>query len=80
MRFINSDRVPGFHFIENDLAFRKENGRLVSVDIDSGSTLSGRLSALGFFEEELEGSVAIRLKALTVTREDIYPRDLGRLN
>lgn len=79
-RIVNSDSVPGFHFIESDIAFRKENGRLASVDIDSGSTLSGRLTALGFFEEERDGRPVVRMRSLTVSREEVFPRDLGLLN
>ena len=47
-----------FYFIENDICIRKEatNGKIVSVDIDSGSVISGRLTGLGFFlEEEADG-------------------------
>ena len=34
----------------------------------------------GFFEEEGEDGLSIRMRSLTVSREDIYPRDLGILN
>ncbi len=52
-RFIESNGKTAFHFVENDLCIRKDkaSGRIVSIDIDSGSTISGRLSGLGFFVE-----------------------------
>lgn len=79
-RFVSANGATGFSFIENDIAFRKQDGRLVSVDIDSGSTLNGRLTALGFFEEDQGGSSRLRMRSLTVSREEVFPRDLGLLN
>jgi serine/threonine protein phosphatase 1 len=79
-RFVSSSGAPHFRFLENDLCIRTypENGAIVSVDIDSGSTLSGRLSGLGFFvEEKGQGNSRVRMRSLTVSREDIFPRDLG---
>lgn len=79
-RFISSNGHSQFHFVANDLCLRKEEatGRIVSVDIDSGSVITGRLTGLGFFEEEdAEGEPAVRMRSLTVTYEDIFPRDLG---
>jgi len=80
-RFIHDSGQEHFNFIENDLCLRREGplGRLVSVDIDSGSTISGRLSGLGFFEEDPPGS-RLTMKSLTVSYEEIFPRDLGPLS
>ena len=79
-RFIESKGHTDFHFVENDLCIRKDrvSGKIVSVDIDSGSAISGRLSGLGFFvEEEGETDSRIRMRSLTVSNEEIFPRDLG---
>jgi len=80
-RFIQANGQKHFHFIENDLCLRREGplGRLVSVDIDSGSTISGRLSGLGFFEGDPPAS-QLNMKSITVGYEDIFPRDLGPLS
>jgi len=69
-----------FFFADNDLGIRKNSSGegIVSVDIDSGSVLSGRLSGLGFFVENDEGEVPmVRMRSMTVSREEIFPRDLG---
>ena len=80
-RFIHDSGQEHFHFIENDLCLRREGplGRLVSVDIDSGSTISGRLTGLGFFEGDPPASL-LTMKSLTATYEEIFPRDLGPLS
>jgi len=80
-RFIHSNGIEHFHFIENDLCLRREGplGRIVSVDIDSGSTISGRLTGLGFFEGDPPASL-LNMKSLTATYEEIFPRDLGPLS
>ena len=80
-RFIQENGQKHFSYIENDLCLRRENpqGRLVSVDVDSGSTISGRLTGLGFFESDPPAS-QLTMKSLTVTYEDIFPRDLGPLS
>ncbi|MEA3463092.1 MAG: metallophosphoesterase family protein [Bacteroidota bacterium] len=73
---------PHFHFIENDLVIRRdgEQGDVVSVGIDSGSTISGRLTGLGIFFDPSNGpGKGARMRSLTVTREDIIPRDLGSI-
>jgi len=79
-RFIQSGHYPDFHLVGNDLVIRRngEHGDVVSVGIDSGSTISGRLTGLGIFvdKEDANGS-SISMRSLTVTREDIFPRDLG---
>jgi hypothetical protein len=79
-RFVASGRSERFFFAENDLCIRKgkSGDRIASIDIDSGSVLSGRLSGLGFFieSESSEGSV-VRMRSITVSREDIFPRDMG---
>ena len=79
-RLIASSGQNYFYFAENDLCIRKVKGgeRIASIDIDSGSVLSGRLSGLGFFieSESSEGSV-VRMRSITVSREDIFPRDMG---
>lgn len=79
-RFISSNGIRHFHFVENDLCIRKnaETGRIVSIDIDSGSVISGRLTGVGFFTEGgTAGRQQIRLRSITVSAEDIFPRDLG---
>jgi serine/threonine protein phosphatase 1 len=82
-RYSNNNGKRNFLFVQNDFCFRKDvrSGRLVSIDIDSGSVLSGRLSGLGFFPED-EGSQrpVVRMRSLTVSAEEIFPRDLGFLN
>jgi serine/threonine protein phosphatase 1 len=78
--FIGKDTAHSFHFVGDDLVIRREEmkGEVVSVGIDSGSTLSGRLTGLGVFvDPEEENGKRVRMKSLTVTREDIIPRDLG---
>jgi hypothetical protein len=78
--FIRKTSYPYFQFIGEDLVIRREEeyGGVVSVGIDSGSTISGRLSGLGIFIDQGEGSGnSMNMQSLTVTREDIFPRDLG---
>jgi serine/threonine protein phosphatase 1 len=79
-RFIHTHGQEHFHCIENDLCLRRNGsmGQIVSVDIDSGSTISGRLSGFGFFEGD-PPAPGVTMKSLTVTYEDIFPRDLGQL-
>jgi serine/threonine protein phosphatase 1 len=79
-RFIQEGQYPHFDFIGNDLAIRRngEQGKVVSVGIDSGSTISGRLTGLGIFtDQEDAGASSFSMRSLTVTHEDIFPRDLG---
>ncbi|HDS06689.1 MAG TPA: serine/threonine protein phosphatase [Bacteroides sp.] len=79
-RFIAKNGQRNFLFVENDLCIRKDekSGRIVSIDIDSGSVVSGRLTGLGFFiDEEGEDEGSVRIRSLTVTTEEIFPRDLG---
>jgi len=79
-RFIEANGRSDFHFVGNDLCIRKDRmtGKVISVDIDSGSVISGRLSGLGMFIEEAEsGNPKIRLRSMTVSNEEIFPRDLG---
>ncbi len=79
-RFIESGDYPHFHFVGNDLAIRRkgQRGEVVSVGIDSGSTISGRLTGLGIFiDDESSTANSVYMRSLTVTREDIIPRDLG---
>lgn len=69
-----------FHFIGDDLVIRRhaERGDVVSVGIDSGSAYTGKLTGLGFFSDQgAEADNALQMRSLTVTREDIFPRDLG---
>jgi serine/threonine protein phosphatase 1 len=82
MRIAQEEDYPHFHFVGNDLAIRrkKENGEVVSVGIDSGSGLSGRLSGLGIFVEPgTVGGEMLHMRSITVSREDILPRDLGSI-
>ncbi|HER07812.1 MAG TPA: serine/threonine protein phosphatase [Bacteroides sp.] len=78
-RFITRNGQKNFLFVENDLCIRKheDNGRIASIDIDSGSVLSGRLTGLGFFMDHENGPGSLRMRSLTVTAEEIFPRDLG---
>jgi serine/threonine protein phosphatase 1 len=80
-RFVQSNGQEHFHFIDNDLCLRRDGplGRIVSVDIDAGSTISGRLTGLGFFEGDPPASL-LTMKSLTATYEEIFPRDLGPLS
>lgn len=80
-RFIQSNDQEHYHFIENDLCLRRDGplGQIVSVDVDSGSTISGRLSGFGFFEGDPPAS-RVTMKSLTVSYEEIFPRDLGQLS
>lgn len=82
-RFIASNGQTDFYFVENDLCIRKEiaSGKIVSIDIDSGSAISGRLSGLGFFvEKEDSFNSRIRMRSMTVSNEEVFPRDLGLIN
>ena len=79
-RFISDSGQKHFLFVENDLCLRRDGSgeRIVSIDIDSGSVISGRLSGLGFFEEKSgSGKPSVRMRSMTVSREEIFPRDLG---
>lgn len=79
-RFLQDGQYPHFDFIDNDLAIRRngEQGSVVSVGIDSGSTISGRLSGLGIFtDQDGDSDSSFSMKSITVTNEDIFPRDLG---
>jgi serine/threonine protein phosphatase 1 len=82
-RFLQGRAAGGFHFIDHDLCIRKDpgTGAFVSLDVDSGSVISGRLSGAGFFEETgPSGGPVLRMRSLTVSREEIFPRDLGILS
>ena len=79
-RYMQEQNNPQFHFVGNDLAIRRKSqtGAVVSVGIDSGSTISGRLTGLGIFcDEETPGGAGLRMRSITVTREEVIPRDLG---
>lgn len=79
-RFLASNGGDHFFFAENDICIRKagENEGIVSIDIDSGSVISGRLSGLGFFvESDSVENPQVRMRSMTVSREDIFPRDMG---
>lgn len=79
-RFISSNGQKNFLFVDNDICIRKDSksGRIISIDIDSGSVISGRLTGLGFFLEN-GGSMdqSVRMRSITVSGEEIFPRDLG---
>ncbi len=82
-RFISSSGQKNYFFIENDICIRKDGttGKIVSVDIDSGSVISGRLTALGFFSEEGNSNKpSVKMRSITVSVEDIFPRDLGYID
>jgi hypothetical protein len=79
-RFLTSGNRNDFYFADQDICIRRFNSgeRLASIDIDSGSVMSGRLSGLGLFVEyENNNPFGVRMKSMTVSREDIFPRDLG---
>lgn len=78
-QFVHANQLHEFHFVDNDLALRKQgkNGAVISVCIDSGSTLSGRLSALGVFQDKGDLK-SMEMRSLTVTSGGrILRRDLG---
>jgi serine/threonine protein phosphatase 1 len=78
--FVEEGNYSGYHFIDHDLVIRRDrkNGEVLSVGIDSGSTITGRLSGLGFFvDQEKDNEYKFSMKSMTVTREEIIPRDLG---
>lgn len=81
-RFIESKGHADFHFVENDLCIRRsrDSGKIVSIDIDSGSTISGRLSGLGMFVEQDSLGPRIKMRSLTASNEEIIPRDFGWIN
>lgn len=79
-QFIPAIGKQNFIFVDRDLCLRRDmrNGGLLSVDVDSGSTQSGRLTALGFLVEyDASGKARVRMRSLTVSREAVFPRDLG---
>ena len=79
-RFISSNGYRNFLFVENDICIRidGETGKIISIDIDSGSVISGRLTGLGFFLENVgDDKLQIRMRSITVSGEDLFPRDLG---
>jgi len=81
-RYARQHGLNDFFFMDQDLAIRRnlQTGTFASLDVDSGSVLGGRLSGVGFYAEDKEGgSGGVRMKALTVSREEIFPRDLGYL-
>jgi serine/threonine protein phosphatase 1 len=78
--FISRNGKEQFIFVGSDLCIRKEagTGKIVSIDIDSGSAVSGRLTGLGFFKEHEDGyETGINMRSITVTSGEIIPRDLG---
>ena len=77
---VHEGYFPGFEFIDDDLLIRRDekNGKVVSIGIDSGSTFSGWLSGLGIFVDQVGGDGnSMFMRSLTVSRQDIFPRDLG---
>lgn len=77
--FVHTNQLREFYFMDDDLAIRKkaESGAVISVDIDSGSTISGRLSALGVFLDHGDRKT-MHMRSLTVTSGGrILRRDLG---
>lgn len=79
-KFIRPQHRSRFHFVGEDLVIRRheDRGDVVSVGIDSGSAMSGRLTGLGFYSEQNEEAESrLQMRSLTVSREDIFPRDLG---
>jgi serine/threonine protein phosphatase 1 len=81
--FISAEGQKQYLFMENDLCIRRDetNRGIASIDIDSGSVISGRLSGLGFFiEDGRPENPSVRMRSLTVSDEEIFPRDLGLIN
>lgn len=71
-----------FAFIGQDLAIRRnlQNATFASLDVDSGSVISGRLSGVGILVEDPDpGKPRIRLKSITVSGQELVPRDHGLL-
>ena len=81
-QYAQTGNHPQFSFVDNDIAIRRnpDGGEVVSVGIDSGSTLTGRLTGLALFtDNDSHAAHPVHMRSLTVTREDIIPRDLGRV-
>jgi serine/threonine protein phosphatase 1 len=81
--FVEAGGLSHFQFLGNDIAVRRdgEKGAVVSVGIDSGATIFGRLSGLGFFvDNENQSDSPVYMRSLTVTSEDLIPRDLGSIS
>jgi len=79
-QYARTGDYPQLSFVDDDIAIRRNgNGKkVVSVGIDSGSTLTGRLTGLAVFTDSDSNPVhPVHMRSLTVTREDIIPRDLG---
>jgi len=80
VHFIGDRGEREFHMVGQDLCIRKDpqSGRIISVDVDSGSVNTGRLSAAGFFEmKDQAGRKVMNMRTMTVSKEDLFPRDLG---
>jgi serine/threonine protein phosphatase 1 len=79
-RYVQQGNHSRFHFVGDDLVLRRheERDEVISVGIDSGSVYSGRLSGLGIFTDPQDHAQnSPRMRSITVTREDVFPRDLG---
>lgn len=74
-RFVDLDNNGEWDFYERDIAIRYNRTKVhpVSIDIDSGSSISGRLTGLGFLPSEGR----IKLLSVTVSIEETVTRDLA---
>jgi len=74
-RFMNGGHEDEWDFFNGDICIRRDplNRIPVSIDIDSGSTISGRLSALGI---SVDGD-KIRMHSITVSADETVKRELG---
>jgi 3',5'-cyclic AMP phosphodiesterase CpdA len=81
-RYMQEENRSDFLFVENDLALRSngDRGEIVSVCIDSGSTISGRLTGIGILTDGMNPNISSGImRSITVTREEIIPRELGSI-
>ena len=71
---MNSENEDEWDFFNGDICIRRDPvSRIpVSIDIDSGSTISGRLSTLGI---SADGD-KIRVHSITVSADEVVKRDL----
>ena len=76
-RFVKTENEDEWEFFNGDLCIRRDPvSRIpVSIDIDAGSTISGRLTGLGIIETENK----IQFQSITVSSGEILKRELFEL-
>jgi hypothetical protein len=74
-RFVDGDHKDEWEFFNGDICIRRDpvSKCPVSIDIDSGSTISGRLSGLGMIVADNK----IKMHSITVSADEIIRRELG---